>query len=312
MNSSKSIFAALFFAVFAFTSCQKESISEMSSVAETTTEQRNIPAEGIHTFNEAAKTEATSRTVSEFATSRGNTAQFIRDIFQPVYGTTAGQGNFFTSDNAPCLAGHYETFDGQDALYIFEVKPMPEAIVTHDITLTDLTGDVDLFVYTINPNGSFSECKATSITGGLVDEKVSMRDLNPGLYLIVIDGWNHSVTSSFTIQFAMSAVSANPPSINATDNVKSITTHTGTYHDFSGNDWALIIEDMAFPYQETARDANTITIQKVDQVADGVTTITVKFNLDTKEVEIIQAKQFNNGSAISNIGMDTILNVEYK
>jgi len=211
MRIFKLNFAAIIFAFFVLTSCQKETISELNPTTETTTE-RDIPAEGIHIYNADAKTSATTRTMATKATSRERVFTTIAPDAGPIYDDTKGEGNFIDKTWGTCLADYSYTFAGEDNVYIFEVKDQPAAIVTHHVSITDLTGDVDLFVYTLDENNYVRDCKAISMNGGTTAESVDMQGLGAGFYIIVVDGWAAGVTSSYNMEFYTTAISANPPS----------------------------------------------------------------------------------------------------
>jgi len=74
-------------------------------------------------------------------------------------------------------------------IFHFVVEETPEAIMTHDISIKDLAADLDLFVFSLDRFGFINECKAVSITIGLDDESVSLKDLSPGCYVIMVDGY---------------------------------------------------------------------------------------------------------------------------
>ncbi|GEM_PF-4086727 len=265
MSNLKLNIAAIIFAIFALTSCQKETMSELNPTTETTT-QRNIPTEGIHIYNAAAKTSATTRTRRNQATSRERNFTMISADAGPIFDDTHGEGNFIDKTWGACLADYAWDFKGEDNVYIFEVKNQPEALVTHHVTISDLTDDVDLFVYTLDENSVIRDCKAISMNGGTTAESVDMQGLEAGFYIIVVDGWTAGVTSSYNMEFYTSAVSANPPSAfeingirrvncfgnvtaeNLVDNLWKITTYGNgyvtidTYVELGRDEWSIYLE----------------------------------------------------------------------
>ncbi|MEM1121173.1 MAG: hypothetical protein AAGJ18_12045 [Bacteroidota bacterium] len=216
MTTFKLNLAAIIIAIFALTSCQKETMSELHPTTEATT-QRLIPAEGIHTVNEAAQTLSTDRTRQQFATSRENTVIRISPNAGPIFDDTRGEGNTIHSRNAPCLNVEGDNFNGPDNIYLFKAEEQADAVMTYHITISDMTDDLDLFVYTLDERGYVRECKAKSMTIGNTDETIAVSGLNAGYYIIVVDGWMEQAVSSYNLDFYTTAVSANPPSINAVD-----------------------------------------------------------------------------------------------
>jgi len=208
-------------------------MSEMNPTTATTT-QRMIPAEGIHTVNNDAQTLSNDRTRKQHATSRERQFVTISPDAGPIFDDTRGEGNTIHSRNAPCLTTDGDNFNGPDNIYIFKVEDQPNAVVTHNITISDMTDDLDLFVYTLDEYGYVRECKATSMTIGTTDETIAVSGLNAGYYIIVVDGWIEQATSSYNMDFYTTAVSANPPSINAVDTLSNFNFGTvyedGSYH----------------------------------------------------------------------------------
>jgi len=233
MSNLKLNFAAIIFAIFALTSCQKETMSELNPTTETST-QRNLPAAGINSYNPDAKTSATNRTMATQATSRERNFTLIAADAGPIFDDTYGEGNTLDKSNGTCLADYSWDFKGEDNIYIFEVLDQAEALVTHHVAISDLQNDLDLFVYTLDENNYIRDCKAISMNGGTTAESVDMQGLEAGYYIIVVDGWTAGVTSSYNMEFYTTAVSTNPPSINAVDTLTQIQFGT-VYEDNSSH-----------------------------------------------------------------------------
>jgi len=264
MTNLKLNFAAILFAIFALTSCQKDNLSELQTTTQTATttlsnSNRNIPAAGIHIVNEAVKTQASKAVYEKQAQSRSK-ALYGVECGTTFTTTTEGEGNSLDATRYPdCVASVGDPFDGEDMIFHFVVEETPDAIMQHDITIKDLEADLDLFVFSLDRFGFINECKALSITIGYDAETVSMRDLSPGCYIIMVDGYAAGVAGEFTFEMNCSAVSANPPSIAliginmaevGLDNEK-----TGTYRQMSATEWKEIGEDGAeFNFVEVARD----------------------------------------------------------
>ena len=234
MSNLKLNIAAIIFAIFALTSCQKETMSELNPTTAITT-QRDISAEGISMYHPDAKTAATAQTMRNSATSRERNFTTISADAGPIFDDTKGEGNFIDKSFGACLADYPWDFKGEDNVYIFEVKDQPEALVTHHVTISDLTNDVDLFVYTLDENNYVRDCKAISMNGGATAESVDMQGLEAGFYIIVVDGWAAGVTSTYNMEFYTTAIGANPATLNAVDTLTKIN-YGAIYEDGSSHD----------------------------------------------------------------------------
>ena len=144
MKNLNSTFVAILFAFFALTSCQKEALTDMNPAAEVEALQRELPAEGINIVNKDVKTMGSLKNTGQ-AASRAREITFIKDLNQPVYGTTKGQGNSLDRTNAPCLDPNGYKFDAQDAAYYFHIEAEEFQILdistTYSVSLTDLHAD---------------------------------------------------------------------------------------------------------------------------------------------------------------------------
>jgi len=264
MTTLKLNFAAIIFTIFALTSCQKDNLSELQTTAKTATtnisnSDRNVPAAGIHLVNQAVKTQASKEVFEAQAQSRSR-ALYNVECGTTFTATTEGEGNSLDATRYPdCVASVGDPFDGEDMIFHFVVEETPDAIVQHDITIKDLGADLDLFVFSLDRFGFINECKAVSITIGYDDETISMQDLAPGCYVIMVDGYAAGVAGEFTFEMNCSAVSAAPPSISeigvnmvevGLDNVK-----TGTFRQLNTTDWKEIGTDStAHNFVEVTRD----------------------------------------------------------
>ena len=272
MTNLKLNIAAIIFAIFALTSCQKENLSELQTTAKTTTttssnSDRDVPAAGVHIVNQAVKTQASKATFEKQAQSRSR-ALYGVECGSTFAASTVGEGSTLDASRYPsCIREAVgDSFEGDDMIFHFSVEETPEAIVTHDISISGLTADLDLFLFSLDRFGFINECKALSITIGLDDEKISVSDLSPGCYIIMVDGYAAGVAGDFTFEMACSAVSANPPSISITD-INMVTagpenTKTTTFRQMNATDWKETGEDGAeFDFVETSRDESIVYLR---------------------------------------------------
>ncbi|MFK7933707.1 MAG: hypothetical protein AB8G22_09360 [Saprospiraceae bacterium] len=213
-------FAALFISIlFATTSCQKEDFNDFQDVNPTQTERQ---ATNSKTVNDDVITYAKADIVEKLVTERATHIEIITCNTGTIQRTTEGAGSTFNSNNAPCVSPDGDNFKGDDNIFYFIVENQPEAITTHHFELKDMNDDLDLFLYALTPTGRVNECKATSITIGLDNESIDVQGLNAGAYILVVDGWNEDVSSSYTLDVYCSAISSNPPSIDFIDAINNI------------------------------------------------------------------------------------------
>ncbi len=261
-------FAAILFAIFALTSCQKESMSEMTQTTPTATtseiaanKERNLPAEGINIVFDEVQTQASAAKFKQGAQARNKGYKEI-DCGFDYDGCTKGQGNSLDyriyPDNVDALGA---PFDGEDEYFFLEVPSTPEAIVTYDIALTDMTVDLDLFVFALNSQYQIVDTKGMSIKGGSADEHLSLTGLNPGIYVVVVDAYISSIAGHYSLAMNCSAVSANPPSISLIDVNKVVFgangQQLGTYQQMTPTTWKEISADPNgnnFDFVEVGRD----------------------------------------------------------
>jgi len=206
--------------LFVFTSCQKEEIT-LNNAQNT---ERAIPAEGIHTVNEDAKT-AAGLDLFENDSEIESRALYARRVdcnTGKFYSSNRGATSSINAYNSPCMNPDGDSFNGEDKFYFFKVQNESEVIVTHNFILGDLTDDLDLFLYTLDVNGRVRDCKATSVTIGTDDETIEVQGLNEGYYLLVVDGWIEQAVSDYSLEIYCTAVSADPPSTSILDEAVSV------------------------------------------------------------------------------------------
>lgn len=223
MRNSNILFAAILFAILTLISCQKNELTELTTRTKTTLSLRAIPSAGIHTINEPATTQKKGQ-----LESRTSDFTFISCNAGTFHGNTEGEGSFLDYDNSPYLQKDLEDFKGQNKVYYFAVEDEPEAITTHHITLKNMQDDLDLFVYSITAEGYIADCKAQSMTIGVVNETIELTDLDAGYYYIVVNAWKEIINSSFEIEFYSTSIGVNPVSATLVENIHSISYEENT------------------------------------------------------------------------------------
>lgn len=240
MKNLLHIAAILFTTLFAMTSCQKDEMNDFDNL--NPVQQTERISTNSTSVNESALTYATAETIENMTTERANYIEVINCNSGTIYGDTYDSNSTFNSNNAPCVTPDGDNFRGDDNIFYFIVQDQPEAITTHHFELKDLNDDLDLFLYTLTPQGRVNECKATSITIGLDNETINVTGLNAGAYILVVDGWNENVSSSYTLDVYCSAISSNPPSIDYIDTITSIS-FGSKYDDGSSSDMGKLYLD---------------------------------------------------------------------
>ena len=324
MRNLNIILATILFAAFTLTSCQKEQITDLQDTTVSATNERGIPAEGIHIVNEAVQTAAPADLFTQRSTSRSRTITTI-DCGTNYNGYTRGEGNSLSANNYPsCIRDLNASFNGEDQIFYLVVPSTPEAIVTYDIELTGMSQDLDLFLLALDANGYISNCKAISINAYATDEKISVTGLAPGAYAVVVDAYASGIASHFNLAVYCSAVSANPPTTGGVlipDNAPSIsidriTTTQTTFVNILGQ-WYDEMEPphFAVAFEEVATASNNIiAIERTQVEGNTETTRTLEFDLSNNQVTITEITKVSSSigiSATSSISLDRIVNVEY-
>ena len=309
MKNLNLIAATLLFFFFAFTSCQKESMVDLQSASTTAiNNERGLPQEGIHIYNESVTTLATAETMKGKSTSRSRGITSI-DCGTYYEGCTQGQGNSLNSTVYPdCIRDLNASFNGEDQIFYLVVPATPDGIYTYDISLTDMSADLDLFLLALDSRGQIMDCKGMSINPDANDETISARDLAPGAYAIVVDAYKAGLASHFTLSVDCHAVPP-PPSID----IAYIETTFGTcYYDGYG-EWTFVAtgSDIAYLYQEIGNQGNSITLKNVTQVGNTTTTSTIY--LDLEYLSAAKTDYIDSGEALA-IGdtFGTITKIEYE
>ncbi|MFK7936689.1 MAG: hypothetical protein AB8G22_24460 [Saprospiraceae bacterium] len=281
----KSIAALFILALFALTSCQKEDL--MADLNPTSTQQlatdRNVPTSGIHFVNDEVKTEATWEMIQENVTERSRYL-YLLECGADYNTTTVGEGSTLDTDHYPtCVDEYGDPFTGNDMIYHLSIPATPEAIMTHTLTLSEMEADLDLMVFALDANGRVTECKALSITIGMDDEKLEMRDMAAGCYLVVVDGYQAGVEGAYNLTLDCTAVSSNPPSISEIDiNMAEYGFDgelLGAFNQISVTEWKEFGKDNSeFNFTEVGRDESSIYLR------DDSRGVNIQLNTATQKV----------------------------
>ena len=139
MKNLNLTFVAIIFALFALTSCEKESMNEMTQTSETATSTMEEKFSGDTKIAfEKAITQATAETFKAGANSRN---RGYKEIYcgMDYDGCTINQGNSLDTDAYPYEIDQLGArFDGQDEYFFFEVEATPNMTMTYDIAMTGL------------------------------------------------------------------------------------------------------------------------------------------------------------------------------
>lgn len=280
--------ATLFFvALFALTSCQKEDLmADLSTPAtqqlNNTNSNRAVSATGIQFVNNDVKTQATLETVQNSVTERSRFL-YLMECGSDYTTTTVGEGSTLNTNHYPsCVDDIGDPFTGNDMIYHLTVPSTPEAIVTHTVTLSEMTADLDLFVFALDNEGRIAECKAVSVTIGNGDESISMTDMTPGCYIVVVDGFDESAKGEYRINMDCSAISANPPSISLIDvnraDYGSNGQKLGTFHQMTATTWKEVNAEGPHHFTETGRDEWSVYLR------DDSRGLNIQLDIYTKKV----------------------------
>ncbi|MEM6317736.1 MAG: hypothetical protein AAF960_08700 [Bacteroidota bacterium] len=262
MNYSKSIFALFLFAFFALTSCQKESMTELTTTPKAATERLSAPE---NTVNENVFTQLRLSEEKLKAQSRNKSITNIQPNGRTIYDSTVGATSTWDATNGACVKGLGDDFKGPDKLFMFQVKETQGVITTHQLTLGGMEDDLDLFVYTLK-YGEMSACKGKSITYGLEDETLTMQNMAPGYYLVVVDGWNAFVESAFTLDLTYSVISETPPATSPTNvTIASFGLNGQKIGDFVQTEtlaWTeFLTKGVTHDFVEVSRDADNVYLR---------------------------------------------------
>lgn len=314
MKNLNTTFIAIIFALFALTSCEKESMTEMTATTNSTTEteiattERDLPAKGINVIFDDVVTQANSRTFKNMAQSRNIGYKEIHCNFD-YDGCTKNQGNSLDYRYYPSNVDNIAKFDGEDEYFYLEVAATPGMIMTYDIELSGLSTDLDLFVFALDNQNRISQTKAISINNYTQAEKISLTDLAPGIYIVVVDAYRKGIAGHYNLTMECSAVSSNPPSVQE---VKKVVTNFGTFWADGDGYWTFIApnSDMAIVYQETYNNGNNLTLENVDEFGQSVTTTKVYLDLDAENATRERIIEENNQTLIEDL-FGYIIDIEY-
>ena len=204
---------------FAFTSCQKEQISvpvktEATNAAdqaipekeENTDPKLKIETQGIGFQENLFTTEISSpRVLKQMAHSRSPIV--FDDVVlcgDNLWDTNKGKGNGFNGSvyvNQGCLSTNYG-FLGEDASYLLWV----EDAGGYDIQLSNVSVDLDIFLFSLKEDGSLGQCLGYSIQGGTSKELISV-GLDLGIYALIVDAPYTGTVSDYALSITCAVVS---------------------------------------------------------------------------------------------------------
>lgn len=181
--------------LFSLTSCQKDNFEDLAiSVANESQKERedvgSAVYEDVSTFyfkSLEALIEARSREKTTLLAPTGLSCGYSRRH------NTRDGFNDLNAINNVCYNGQ-SSFNGSDLHFMLNIPSTQEVT----ISLTDVTADVDLFVFTVDNQGFPSQCKGFSIKSGSSNEFVTAV-LSVGTYLISVDGYRSDIAGAFTL-----------------------------------------------------------------------------------------------------------------
>ncbi|MEP7321905.1 MAG: T9SS type A sorting domain-containing protein [Saprospiraceae bacterium] len=131
------------------------------------------------------------------AAQSGNNCNTVANLTcgQSISSTTVGGGNDFTTANYSCHLTN-NSFDAEDKVY----KIVPVNTGVHEITLSGLSKDLDLFLF--SNSCTSGTCIAKSTLSLNSNDKINV-NLNAGSsYYLVVDGYNASQVGSFQLSMS--------------------------------------------------------------------------------------------------------------
>ena len=312
MKNLNLTFVAIIFALFALTSCEKESMNEMTQNTQTETTERNLPNGPINIVNEDVKTFASKATFAEQATSRSREITWIDPLGVTLYGSTTNEGNSLDDRYYPSCLNTGETFNGYDKIYYLDIdRDLAGNHVTHYFKISELTADLDLFLFALDHSGYISECKGLSITGGDYDEMIEVKGLNQGAYIVVVDGFDSEIAGDFKFEKYTSMVSPNPPTADpegpenppvggaqSMQNARFID-FLGGDAGLTGNGWMVTRNGQSEIFENYEATATVLTMNSYKVVDGKEIETTITFNKSTKMVtsKTTWKKQYSSGSS---------------
>ena len=290
MKNLNLTFVAIIFALFALTSCEKESMSEMTQNTTTEIKERNLPAAGINKVFEEVQTEATAASYKESANSRNRGHKEIGCGFD-YDGCTINQGNSLDLRHYPRkideLAAEYGVqFDGQDEYFVWEVEATPGMTMIYDLELTGLRVDLDLFVFALNSRNQLSAVKGMSINSGSKEEKLSLSGLAPGIYIVVVDAYRYDIAGHYNLTMECSAVGVpvTSPNMKNATRIKFGGGEMQKYSGTFGDGWTVDMDNQLRNYEEIAVSETELTIQNIEWDGDTKYTRTITFSSEDYSV----------------------------
>lgn len=282
-NLNLNFAAFILIAFFTFTSCEKEGIQEMTAETTTQVSVRNLPTEGINVVFDDVQTEATAATYNESATSRNRGYKTIGCGFD-YDGCTINQGNSLDIRHYPNqIDALGAQFDGQDEYFVWEVEATPGMKMFYDLDLTHMQVDLDLFVFALDSGNRLSAVKGMSINSGSANERLSLSDLRPGIYIVVVDAYHRNIAGHYNLTMECSALPNEEPGAPSLTNATNIKFEGGEIHKFSGtfsNGWTLSFDNTedVMSFEEVSATPTELVIQNV--IIEGNQRITQTITFD--------------------------------
>lgn len=314
MKNLNLTFVAIIFALFALTSCEKEGMSEINQTTATEMTERDLPEGGINIVNDDVKTAASRASLADQAQSRARAFYMIEDISRPIYGDNAGQGNSHDKYDSPCAINSGSLFNGEDVFYVFEVPSVQiaDADEIYEITLSDLEDDLDIFVYTMPYVGYIKDCRGASLNSNTKNETVKMTNPNAGLYLIVVDGYKRSKSSSFTLNInkTVKPIILDPGGETSEKEITISNMSGVSYGDHSNpvfinkvtGGWKVDKDGSSIIYKEKLRTATTLTLESIGMV--GVIGRTTTY-INSITIDLGNYKVFGSDKEITETAIET-------
>ena len=192
-------------AVFFLFSCQKDNMEQMDNqIQQSNIEQnqtisdKDIPELTIDTSvtTEATSIAAIQKVQKSMAQSRNSTLTLVPDELvcgSEIWGNTQDGDNQLNRYNNPCYNGS-SSFDGKDLHYYLVIDCKQQVT----IKLSELYSDLDVFLFTLDSQGYPRYCKGKSTKSNTQTDIIKVW-LDPGVYLVSVDGYKSSITSSFKL-----------------------------------------------------------------------------------------------------------------
>ncbi len=213
MRSLQLMFVCLI-SIFLLQSCEKDQKKELVNEDEVEQLDRDESASELLELSKAGLPTqekqlegsgilATKQGLPTLPSAQAN-ARFTEVLLVGSQGLNCGssiRGNNFNTGNniggntyqRGCLNNYY-SFRSNDVMYPMYLDSEGEI----NLTLTEMTTDLDLFVFTVDRYGYLDQCVGYSINAYRSDESLTL-NLNSGEYAVIVDGYIGGLQSYFTL-----------------------------------------------------------------------------------------------------------------